>query len=336
LLADTGRAIPFIDRVVQYVVRDSSTQWLMFIAGQLESSGISRDNWDAVITPDRKLTKDLADRQICLYSTPTMDTFYIGFNMDDPVVGKNRKLRQAMSCAFNSQDWVRFYNYRVVRARGPIPPGVAGYEDKLSPYAFDVEKARRLLTEAGYPEGRDPATGRRLQLALELGSANDPEMRQAVELFAAFMDRIGIVIKPSYNNWPTYLEKLERRQAQMFSLGWVADYPDAENFLQLFYGPNSSPGPNHTNYANPEFDRLYEQIRVMQDGPERSALYRKMADIVIEDCPWLFEHHPLAYGLYHHWLKNYKPHDFPYGMAKYYKIDTTAREQWKREFGRKR
>ena len=150
-----------------------------------------------------------------------------------------------------------------------------------------------------------------------------------------FMDKIGIVIKPSYNNWPAFLEKMERRQSQLFSLGWVADYPDAENFLQLFYGPNSSPGPNHSNYSNPEFDRLYEKIREMQDTPERTATYQKMADMVVEDCPWIFTSNPLAYGLQHHWVQDYKYHDFPYGMDKYRKIDTAARAQWKAEYGKK-
>ena len=333
LMEDAGKPIPFIDRIVQYIVEDSTTAWLMFLTGQFESSGVGRDNWDAVITPERQLTPDLRKKGIRLLSAPTLDLFYIGFNMDDPVVGRNKKLRQAMTCAFNTDEYIRFYNGRITRPNGPIPPGVAGYVDRPSPFPFDLDRAKKLLAEAGYPEGKDPATGRRLQLALELGSADNPEFRQAAELFASFMDKIGVVIKPSYNNWPTFLEKMERRQAQLFSLGWVADYPDAENFLQLFYGPNSSPGPNHANYANAEFDRMYEQVREMQDTPERTGIYQQMADIVVEDCPWIFTSNPLSYGLHHHWVENYKFHDFPYGMVKYYKIDTTGRAEWKKEYG---
>lgn len=333
LLADAGKPIPFVDRIVEFVIKDQSTQWLKFMTGEIESSGISRDNWEAVITPDKSLARDLEARKIRLFKAPTLDTFYIGFNMEDPVVGKNRKLRQALSCAFDTGEWVKFWNDRVIRATGPIPPGVAGHNEKPSPYGFDLEKAKRLLAEAGYRDGKDPATGRRLELTLDLGSANDAEARQSVELFVSFMDRIGVKINASYNNWPTFLEKLEKRQVQMFSLGWVADYPDAENFLQLFYGANVSPGPNHSNYANPDFDRLYEKIRVMPDSPERTEIYRKMADIIIEDCPWLFEHHPLSYGLHHHWVENYKPHDFPYGMVKYRKINAEARRAWKRDYG---
>ena len=168
-----------------------------------------------------------------------------------------------------------------------------------------------------------------------MGSGENPEFRQAAELFANFMERIGVVVKPSYNNWPTFLEKMERRQAQLFSLGWVADYPDAENFLQLFYGPNSSPGPNHANYSNPEFDKLYERVREMQDSPARTALYVKMSDLVVEDCPWIFTSNPLSYGLHHDWVEDYKYHDFPYGMVKYYKVDVTGRGKWKASYGKK-
>lgn len=335
LLEDAGKPLPFIDRIIQYVVDDSTTSWLMFLTGAFESSGVSRDNWDAVITKDRGLTPELEAQGVRLLSAATLDLFYIGFNMDDPVVGPNKKLRQAMTCAFDTASYIRFYNNRITRPTGPIPPGVAGYEDRPSPFPYDLERAKQLLAEAGYPEGVDPKTGRRLQLTMELGSGDNPEFRQAAELVASFMERIGIVLKPSYNNWPTFLDKMERRQAQLFSLGWVADYPDAENFLQLFYGANQSPGPNHCNYANPEFDALYDKARVMQDSPERTELYQRMADIVVEDCPWIFTSNPLAYGLHHSWIKNYKYHDFPYGMTKYYKIDLPARARWKAEYGKK-
>jgi len=86
--------------------------------------------------------------------------------------------------------------------------------------------------------------------------------------------------------------------------------------------------------VNEEFDRLYCEVRVMEDSPERTALYKRMADIVIEDAPWIFMHHPMAYGLHHHWVRNYKPHDFPYGLMKYRKIDIEAREGWRATHGR--
>ena len=329
LLMDAGQPLPLIDRVVQYVIGDTSTLWFMFLRGQFEMSGISRDNWNAVISAEKDLNRDLAAKGISMFATPVMETFYIGFNLDDAIVGPNKRLRQALTCAFNTETYIRFYNDRVIRAKGPIPPGIAGFEDQSTPYPFDLTRARSLLAEAGYPDGQDPITGRRLKLTIDLGNANDPEVRAAVELFAGFMRRIGVLIVPVYNNWPAFLARIERRQAQLFRLGWVADYPDAENFLQLFYGPNSSPGPNHSNYRNKDFDALYEKVRVLPESPERTALYRRMAAMVVEDCPWIFENHRLSYALTHAWLKNYKPHDFPYGMGKYYAVDTEARQAWK-------
>ncbi len=343
LLADAGQSIPFIDRIVQFVVGDPSTQWLMFLRGQFEASGIARDNWDAVFTDDRTLTPELEALGIVMTQSPTMTVFYYGFNMWDSVVGqtadpeqaaRNRALRQALTSAFNTDEWIRFHHHRVRRPTSPIPPGVAGYKERAECFPFDFEKARILLEKAGYPGGRDPATGRRLQLELELGSADNPDLRHATELFVDFMDRIGVVIVPSYNNWPTFLEKIRRGQAQMFSIGWVADYPDAENFLQLFYGPNVSPGPNHAKYQNLEFDALYEQARVLHDSPERTALYQQMADIVMEDAPWLLQSQPVAYHLRHHWLLNHKRHDFPYGMTKYLRVNTAARQAWRATYGR--
>lgn len=309
-----------VDRIVQYVIGDPTTRWLSFLSGDLDLYGeISRDNWDAVMDRDGELSGALRARGIRLYTMSGLNVFFIGFNMDDPVVGKNRALRQALSCAFNTEEWVRFHNGRIVRARGPIPPGVDGYDEAPAPFGFDLEQARRLLAEGGYPEGRDPGTGRRLALDIELG-ATDADFRESTELFIAFMDRIGVVVRPHYNNKPAFFAKIERRQAQLFRLSWFADYPDAENFLQLFYSANASPGPNRSNYSNPAYDALYERARVMQDGPERTVLYRRMAELVKQDCPWIFMHHPVDFSLTQEWVREYLPHDFPYGMEKYYRL----------------
>lgn len=328
LLDDAGKAIPFLDRIVQYVVDDSATQWMMFLSGQFSFSGISRDNWDVVITPDKNLVDDLAEQGIELITNPTLDLYYIGFNMDDPVVGRNKKLRQALSCAYDPDVLVKYYNGRITPVYGPLPAPLAGFKPEPTAYSYNLEKARKLLAEAGYPNGIDPATDRRLELTIELGAAT-PDVRQRIDLLIDQFDQIGVVLKASYNNWPTFLDKMDRRQAQIFQLGWVADYPDPENFLQLFHSANVSPGPNHANYVSSEFDTLYEQMRVLLPGEEKDHLCEQMADIVIEDCPWIFMHQPMSYALVHHWLKNYKSHSFPYGMTKYRRADNRLWNEWK-------
>jgi oligopeptide transport system substrate-binding protein len=321
LLADAGKPLPLLERVVEYVVRDPSTAWLMFLRGQLASSGISRSNFDAVITGQQQLTPELAARGIRLYKQPRLFTTYIGFNMNDPVVGPNRKLRQALAHAIDIEKWVAFHNHREIAATGPVPPGIPGHDpERPHPYPFDRERARQLLAEAGYPGGQDPQTGRRLQLTMDAGRPDDPEYRQGMDLLASFFAEIGVEVRPRYSSWPDFLKRLERNETQMFRLGWVIDYPDAENFLMLFYSKNASPGPNHANYSNPAFDRLYDRIRTMQDSPERTAIYKQMAGIVIEDAPWISLTYPLSFGLFQPWFQNYKPHDFPYPNVKYYRV----------------
>jgi oligopeptide transport system substrate-binding protein len=323
LLNDAGKELPIIDRIVEFVVSDPSTRWLMFLTGRLGTSGITKGNWDAVMTDEKRLDESLTSRGITLSSAPTMTLIYFGFNMDDPVVGPNKELRQAMAYAFDTEKWLSQYNFRIIRPNGPIPPGVAGYSNRPVPYAFDLPRARQLMMVAGYPEGIDPKTDRRLTIQVEIGNAESPEMREGVELVASFMDKIGIRIVPKYSTLPAFFSRLERRQAQSFRLSWIADYPDAQNFLQLFYGPNASPGPNRTNFSNTEFDLLYEQFRDMLDSPERSAFCQRMVDIVIEECPLIFLGIPLDHELQQPWLKNRKYHDFPYGMEKYWRVDSS-------------
>ena len=315
-----GQPLPRIPRIVDSVVGDPATAWLLFLAGDLDLVEVSRDQWDSILTPERKLRPELAAQGIELSQSPQLSVSYTAFNMDDPVVGTNKKLRQALSCAFDWDAWLEFQNGRFEQPTGPVPPGVAGHAEAPLPYGFDLERARRLLAEAGYPGGRDPATGRRLQLTLELGSADNPEARQAAELLASFFEKIGVVLVPSYNNWPAFLKKLEQRQAQMFSVTWLGDYPDAQNFLQLFAGENASPGPNRANYRSAEFDRLYRELVARPDSPEREALCRAAAAVVLEDCPWILTGHPLAFGVRHARLRECRRHDFNWGLEKYWRL----------------
>jgi len=311
-----GGAAPF-DRVEYRVIDDVSTQWLCFLAGELDFLGeIARDNWDVVIDGAGGLSDALRQRGVTLYGMPTLEVAYVGINMDDPLVGRNRALRQALNCAFDREAWVRFFNNRVVACDGPVPPGTAGRLETPFPYGSDVAKAKALLREAGYPEGLDPKTGKRLELTLDLGRTSQ-DIRESTELMVSFFARVGIALKPQYHNWPTFLRRVSNRQSQMFRIGWVGDYPDAENFLQLFYSKNVSPGPNRTNYVNPEFDRLYEAACGTADEAERNRCWARAQTLIREDCPWLFLSFPKAYSLCNKGVLNYVPSDFPYGAEKH-------------------
>lgn len=319
LLPDALQTRP-IERLRFLTMDDPSTRWLAFMNGDLDIEGdIPRENWDAVISQDGELAESLQKRGIQLHRQSSLDTFYIGFNMDDPLIGTNHYLRQALNAAFDFEAWESLSPGRMDRATGPIPPNVAGRLDSPFAFSFDLCNAEKLLEKAGFPGGADPATGRRLTLQLELGRT-DQETRESTELMAAFLERIGIVLEASYHNWPTFLERVGRREAQMFRVGWLADYPDAENFLQLFYSRNASPGPNRCNYSNPAYDELYEEARRTSDESWRLQLYRAMQSILREDCPWLYLYHQRNVALTQARLRNFRMHDFPYGMEKHWRL----------------
>ena len=329
LLDDAGKPLPLLDRVVDYDIREFYTMWQMFLAGRVFGSAISKDYFEKVITPDLSLSPELRKRGIRLYKTPELSTYYIGFNMRDAVIGqasdpaaneRHRKLRQAFAAAIDLKKFVEvIFNNRYMPANSPIPPGVAGHTDKPYPYEYDLERARRLIAEAGYPGGRD-AQGRPLRLSMVMPGSGSTDARQEADFFEESLRAIGVNLVVQQLSFAEYLRREHDGETQIFWAGWVIDYPDAQNFLQLFYGPNQCPGVNATNYQNLEFDRLYERIVSMPDSPERTALYEKMVDITMDDCTWSLLAYPLAYGLFQPWFQDYKPHAFPYANWKYYKL----------------
>ena len=311
---------PF-DRLVYRTIDDASTQWLCFLRGELDFLGeITRDNWDVVIDAAGKLHAPLQAKGITLYAIPALDVAYLGINMDDPVLGPNKALRQVLNCAFDGAAWERFYNNRVVRADGPVPRGVAGRLETPFAYTFNLAKARQLLRDAGYPDGIDPKTGRRLELTLDLGRTTQ-DTRESAEMLVSFYAQIGIVLAPQYHNWPTFLKRLSNRQSQLFLVRWLGDYPDAESFMQLFYSRNVSPGPNRVNYVNPAFDKLYEAACACTDSDARNTIWEEMQAIIREDCPWVFLHYVTTCSLCNPRVRNYIPSDYPYGMEKYLRHD---------------
>ncbi len=322
--ADVGKPLPLVDRIIEYDIREYYTTWQMFLGGQLYSAGINKDYFEKVISPQLELSGDLARRGIRLQKSPLLNTYYLGFNMLDPVVGgmsePRKKLRQAFASALNVKKYCEVLtNNRSTPATSPIPPGVAGHEPKPYPHAYDLERAKRLLAEAGYPGGKD-AKGKQLRLTMIMPGAGSTDARQAADFYAEQLRAIGVELEVQMLTGAEYLRREHEGETQIFWAGWVIDYPDAQNVLQLFYGPNKCPGVNATNYQNPEFDKLYEHVVSMADSPERTALYAKMADIVVEDCPWALMTYPLAYGLFQPWFQNYKQHAFPYANWKYFKV----------------
>ncbi len=324
LLADAGKRLPLIDQIDISIIEEDLPLWLKFLAGDLDISGIPKDNFDTAITPSRELTPEFREKGIVLKVYEEAATYWYGFNMEDPVVGKNQPLRQAMNLAIDRDEFLTlFLNNRGVPARGVLPPMIAGYDKDInSPYTvYDPELAKKKVKEAEAVHG-----GPLPVITLTMGST-DSTARQLGQWFARSYERVGITLEVEYMDWPTAQEKVKTKSAQMYAMGWVADIPDAENFMQLFYGPNGSPGPNNMNYKNPKADALYQKLSVMEDSPERHELIREMQQIVVDDLPCVFTLHRVAFILRYDWMKNYKPHVFGYGLGKYRNLDAELRRQ---------
>jgi len=329
LLKDAGKNLPICDRLVGYSIREPAATWQLFLSGQLATSGISKDYFDKIITPNYGLTPEMEAKGIRLIKRAALQTGYIGFNFNDPVVGrgttpeeseKNRYLRQAVACAIDQERLIRVLaNGRGVAASGPVPPGIPGNLAGDYEFKYDPRRAKELLAKAGYPEGRG-SDGKRLRLTLDSPGAGSTESRQRSELYREMLDAIGIDFDVREWSFMEYLRRTKSGSTQMFTAAWVIDYPDAQNFLQLFYGPNKSPGINTSNYQKPEFDQLYEKILSMPDSPERTALYEQMSHMVVDDAVWVMGSHPLGFSLVQWWFENYKPHDFGYPNNKFFSI----------------
>ena len=331
LLADAGKRLPFLDEVWYSIISAGQPAWLLFQQGYLDASGIPQEQFDRVVTKQLDLSDDFIRKGINLEIASDLDIYFIAFNMRDPVLGKNKYLRQALSLAYDSDLYNEIYlNGRAINAQGPLPPGVFGYDPGLkNPYkTHDLAKAREHLAKAGYPGGIDAGTGQRLELTYDIGS-DSVRAREAATFDMRCFEKLGIRMKLQVNTFSQFLERTHKGTFQVTTSGWLADYPDSENFLQLLYGPNAPPNPNHAAFANPEYDRLYEQIKLMEDTPEKEALIQRMVGIAIEECPWIFNIHTPSYVLRHSWYRNGKSHSISGNYKKYLRIDAEARSAYR-------
>ena len=358
LLADAGKPIPFIERIVFSREKESIPYWNKFLQGFYDSSGIGSDNFDQAVRigveGDANLTPDMEARGIRLKTSVAPSTFYLAFNFQDPVVGtkaaeRSRKLRQAISIAIDWEEFISiFANGRGIAGMGPLPPGIYGYRDDGyndvvyeagpdgKPRRKAIGSARKLMAEAGYPDGRDAKTGQPLVLYLDTVSRG-PDDAARLNWYRRQFAKLDIQLEIRATDWNRFQEKIRTGNTQLFFLGWNADYPDPENFMFLLYGPNgmnNGDGENKARYSNPEFDRLFEQMRNMDNGPARQAIVDRMVKIAREDAPWVWGYHPKEYGLSHRWVKNSKPNNMARNGLKYIRVDASLRERLREEWNR--
>ncbi|MEO6740138.1 MAG: ABC transporter substrate-binding protein [Chthoniobacteraceae bacterium] len=334
-----GKPLPLFDELHILIVQETIPNFVLGRQGYLDSITADKDSTAALVTADQQLTPKYKARGMGLEKVGLPSTFYISFNMQDPVVGKNAKLRQALSCACDMRAYVDiFYNGVAPVSNQLVPRGLYGYDPKyVNPNGYDLEKAKRLLAEAGYPGGRDAKTGEQLVLTLE-EPVESTEYRQRAEYDQRMLEAIGIKIKVNENTFARVIERLEQGNYQLGAgTGWALDYPDPENFFMLFYSKNfPREGANYCRYSRPEFDKAYEAMAQMDNGPERLALIAKMNAMLAEDCPAIWEFDKAFYIATQPWAR--WTHNSPmieYGYNKYHQVDIGEREKLRAEWNRK-
>ena len=293
LQALDGKSYPFTERLEIQFIGENAARWSAFASGAV----------DNVMVPNEQVDSVLAERDPIEFTPAIRDSYhgyagleagfvYAGFNMADERFGHhpdpqreaaNRALRCAIRNAFDWRARNRTFYYGIGKIfPGVIPPAVPEYDPDRprESVEHDLEAARALLKEFGWtPESLPELTygtpagvqQRQMyaQLRAQLVALGFPPEKINIETFATFGD---------------FNKAMKNRRLDLFFLGWTLDYPDAQNTLQLFYGPHETPGSNNFNYRNPEFDALYEESATMQPSPRRTALYRRMNDLVIDDC----------------------------------------------------
>lgn len=326
-MAKKGITVPLVEQITVYVIPESQPKWLSFQKANVDLIEIPKDNFDQAVV-NGGLSDELKEKGIGLTSAPMLDVTFYAFNHEDPLFKDNVKLRQAMSLAYNRAESNKlFYNNTAMRAQGVIPPGLGGYrEDFKNPYVdYDLEKAKKLLAEAGYPGGKGLPE-------ITVQTTSETVSRQMLEFFTKSMADIGIKIKIGTNSWPELVNKVSKKQHQMYTMAWGADYPDAENFLALLYCPNQAPGSNGSNYCNPKFDEMFRKATIMQDSPERNALYQEINEMVSQEVPWIFGFHRTRYYLTHDWLENFKYMEFNHTQFQYLGVDLKKKKEISKKF----
>ncbi|MDD5298919.1 MAG: ABC transporter substrate-binding protein [Gallionella sp.] len=382
LLADAGKPLPLIDRVVFSLEKETIPYWNKFLQGYYDASGISSDSFDQAVQVsvggETNVTDEMKAQGIRLSTAVATSTMYTGFNWLDPVVGgvcenlksapspqpspdsgrggerknascdpdRSRKLRQAIAMAVDFEEFVSiFANGRGIAAQSPLPPGIFGYRDGEAginhvvydwvggaPKRKSIEEAKRLLAEAGYPDGVDAQSKQPLVVNLDTTAAGVGNKARLDWLRKQF-DKINVQLVVRSTDYNRFQDKIRKGDTQMFYFGWNADYPDPENFLFLLHGAQAKvgkDGENAANYSNPEYDQLFAQMKNMENSPARQAIIDQMLEILRRDSPWLWGFHPKNYVLQHGWLHNVKPNVMANNKLKYWRVDATQRGQLRR------
>ena len=359
LLADCGKPMPFIDTVVSTMEKETVAREAKFLQGYIDTPIMERPDTGNEYLVYKEDSAQVAQRyKERGYRLPKMvdiSNWYLGFNWLDPVVGKgdtpeqemkNRKLRQALSIVI---DWEEGYSKVFPKKAGeaahsPLPGGIFGSRhgtvEGHNPVTHkvvagkvvrrSVDEAKVLLAAAGYPDGRDAKTGKPLVLNYDYQRVPTPELKAELDWMIKQFAKISVQLEVRATDYNQFQEKMLKGKQQIYWWGWLADYPDAENFLFLLYGPNGKAkheGENSSNYESPAFDALYKQLATMEDGPAKQRVIDEMVKISQQDAIWSFGYFPYASVAYQKWLDNGKPSILIRDYLRYWKVDPVQRVQ---------
>jgi ABC-type transport system substrate-binding protein len=294
---------------------------LRFRKGELDLIGIDKDNFSKMAYRDDNgdfHLKSPYDEQLRFYVEPRLSCEYIAFNMQDELFGKNKALRQAIAYALDPEPFIEILlNGRALLLKTIVPHPIAGSERDID-IAYDrpdLDKAKQKLAEAGYPNGEGLPP-----IRFEYRSTTK-DTRQGFEFIRNELSAIGIEVVANFQTFSAFLKRIESGNYQIGGAGWAADYPDAENFYQLLYSENRTPGPNMSVFENAEYDRLYLESRFMENGPERFAKFKRMSEIIRDEVPVILRFNGLSFGLYHPKLKNVKRNMMIDAPFRYFRVE---------------
>jgi len=330
-----GRRLPLAGRIEIRVVEEGQARWLGFLNKEFDFLDILPIEYTEEALDNGKIRPRLAAQGIVHDVLLRPNTWWTYYNMRDPLVGgytpEKIALRRAIGMGFDNAENIRvLLKGRAVPANGPIPPDIAGFDPALRTQAqmYDPAAARALLDRFGYKD-RDGDGYRELPdgkpLVLERWSSPNSQSRQGDELWKKNMDAIGLRIAFKKDRVPELRKMARLGKIPMRADGWNADYPDAENFMQLLYGPNAGQ-ENQAQFDLPEFNKLFEQARTLPDSPERTRLFDKMTELVLAYAPWRMTYHLLEDSLRHRWVGTYVPHPIRSQWWQFIDVDVAQRD----------
>jgi len=326
-----GRKMPMIDRVEVSIIEENQPRWIAFLGAELDLLEEMPVDFANIAIPNNRLAPNLVKLGLTMDRYKRADIALSYFNMNDPVVGGNAPekvaLRRAISLAYNEAEEIRLVRRgQAIIAQGPVPPETFGYDPafKTEMGDFDPARAKALLDMYGYTD-RDGDGWRELPdgspLVLEYATQPDQQNRQLNEQWKKDMARIGVRIRFVIAKWPEQLKQARAGKLMIWGYGWSATAPDSDGFVGLGYGPNGGQA-NLARAKLPGFDALYEQQKVMADGPQRREILQQLAKIMVAYMPYKLHAHRVWTDMTHPWVIGAKRNIFVRDFWKYLDIDT--------------